>query len=493
MKNRVLSVLLTLCMVLALFPGTAFAADGVNDQTGVATSGDLVYAVRNDVQLSTLVEAVPAGGTVQLNDYTLSNDTTAVTINKAFTLNLNGQTSSAPLNVVEGGALTVTGTGSLTGSLTMAAGTYKGALPTGDKTITGGTFDSDVSAYIGVDYECVKGADGMYTVSQKSTDSIVEVTPSEPTEETNDEGTTITVSKAEVTTEQFQQLEVSNGGVTIKATSSTSTTVSVDKVEVKLPTAAVKDMATGENALEKVDIATDVGNVTMPVEALTKATGEDVTMVVEKKDETKPLEGAAASVTIATSFSVSLQSAGQNVAVNNLKTNIFLSFNFTATGMTSPVLAYMNRVTNTFEKLLNPSYANGIISGYVNHLSEFAVVEENDVTEQPSEPEEPKPEYAITFGSEYQVSTGYACDLTITGNVEGMYLLVSVTDKAGNITIMMMPAGEKVGISYPNMNGETIAVLVKAPSADGNLIPDEITAQYLAGNAVTYKYNPDRA
>ena len=260
MKNKVLSVLLTLCMVLALFPGTAMAADGVNDQTGIATSGDLVYAVREDVQLSALVSAVPANGTVLLSEtYALGADTNPVEINKAFTLNLNGQTCAAALNVVENGALTV----------------------------TGGTFDRDVSAYIdSAAYQCVANADGKtWTVSEKPTNSIVEVTPTDPKEETTDEGVTISVSTAEVTTEAFQALEVSNGGVTIKATSSSSTTTKVDKVEVKLPTAAVKNMATGENALEKVDIATDVGNVTMPVEALTKATGEDVTMVVEKKDQ----------------------------------------------------------------------------------------------------------------------------------------------------------------------------------------------------------------
>ena len=458
MKNKVLSVLLTLCMVLALFPGTAMAADGVNDQTGIATSGDLVYAVREDVQLSALVSAVPANGTVLLSEtYALGADTNPVEINKAFTLNLNGQTCAAALNVVENGALTVTGTGSLTGSLTMAAGTYMGELPTGAKTITGGTFDRDVSAYIdSAAYQCVANADGKtWTVSEKPTNSIVEVTPTDPKEETNDEGVTISVSTAEVTTEAFQALEVSNGGVTIKATSSSSTTTKVDKVEVKLPTAAVKNMATGENAL---------GNVTMPVEALTKATGEDVTMVVEKKDQPKPMEGEAASVKIATSFSVSLQSGGQNVAVNGLATSIHLSFNFTATGMTSPVLAYMNRVTNAFEKLLNPSYANGIISGYVNHLSEFAVIEDSDVTE-PDQPTKPvdKPD-AISFGSELEGGVGCYRTIKIDANkvtVSGNYLLVRVTDNGKN-SIFMVPAVEEMPVSYTTSGAKILAILLES-------------------------------
>lgn len=481
MKNKVLSVLLTLCMVLALFPGTAMAADGVNDQTGIATSGDLVYAVREDVQLSALVSAVPANGTVLLSEtYALGADTNPVEINKAFTLNLNGQTCAAALNVVENGALTVTGTGSLTGSLTMAAGTYMGELPTGAKTITGGTFDRDVSAYIdSAAYQCVANADGKtWTVSEKPTNSIVEVTPTDPKEETNDEGVTISVSTAEVTTEAFQALEVSNGGVTIKATSSSSTTTKVDKVEVKLPTAAVKNMATGENALEKVDIATDVGNVTMPVEALTKATGEDVTMVVEKKDQPKPMEGEAASVKIATSFSVSLQSGGQNVAVNGLATSIHLSFNFTATGMTSPVLAYMNRVTNAFEKLLNPSYANGIISGYVNHLSEFAVIEDSDVTEpdQPTEPEEPESKkYVVVIDPEEGNVTGSNSEhyrhITVTpaeGNTDGytnknLAICITNADKVITMVMVEIPASGVVTVSY---NGSFSRVFAKVVSAE---------------------------
>ena len=575
MKNRVLSVLLTLCMVLALFPGTAFAAGNNRAAEGsIGTNGNEVYAVGSDVTLANLVSAVPTGGTVAVDkSYTLAEDTTPVQINKAFTLSLGEKNINADLNVVEGGDLTVTGTGSLTGSLTMAAGTYRGTLPTGTKTITGGAFSIDVSAYIGADYECVKGADGLYVVSAKTTEpdpepvkytitvaeaangtvstdpaneaaegdvvtvtananegyvlekitvvdansnnvtvtdskftmpaanvtvtvtfaaiKPVEVTPAVK-DETNEAGETIKVSTAEVTAEAITSAEVTANTIAIKATSESAGDVS--KVEVTLPTQAILDKKAEDGttaAVATVEVSTDVGKVALPTEALSKAAGENVTMVVEKKDAPEAAKGEdGKEVEVAVSFQVDLVKASnkdEKVQVSGLSSEIKLTFDIAGlwNKTVKPVLAYIDDARNITR--LKGDYANGIITGYVNHLSEFGVVE------AVAEPDEPKPEYTITFGSEYPVSTGYACDLTITGDVEGMYLLVSVTDNTGNITIMMMPAGEKVGISYPKASDDTLVVLVKAPSAGGNLIPDEITAKYLAENSVTHKYNPDRA
>ena len=561
MKNRVLSVLLTLCMVLALFPGTAFAADGVNDQTGVATSGDLVYAVRNDVQLSTLVEAVPAGGTVQLNDYTLSNDTTAVTINKAFTLNLNGQTSSAPLNVVEGGALTVTGTGSLTGSLTMAAGTYKGALPTGTKTITGGTFDSDVSAYIGADYECVKGADGLYVVSAKTTEpdpepvkytitvaeaangtvstdpaneaaegdvvtvtananegyvlekitvvdansnnvtvtdskftmpaanvtvtvtfaaiKPVEVTPAVK-DETNEAGETIKVSTAEVTAEAITSAEVTANTIAIKATSESAGDVS--KVEVTLPTQAILDKKAEDGttaAVATVEVSTDVGKVALPTEALSKAAGENVTMVVEKKDAPEAAKGEdGKEVEVAVSFQVD-----EKVQVSGLSSEIKLTFDITGlwNKTVKPVLAYIDDARNITR--LKGDYANGIITGYVNHLSEFGVVEDVAEPDEPTTPEEPGGPIkdAISIGAETEGGVGTVRKITIDTtkvSVDGNYLLVRVTADGKNI-IYMVSAQATMDVSYKGSTDSVLAILLDG--SDTNVMPDPGDDLVLAG------------
>ena len=566
MKNRVLSVLLTLCMVLALFPGTAFAADGVNDQTGVATSGDLVYAVRNDVQLSTLVEAVPAGGTVQLNDYTLSNDTTAVTINKAFTLNLNGQTSSAPLNVVEGGALTVTGTGSLTGSLTMAAGTYKGALPTGTKTITGGTFDSDVSAYIGADYECVKGADGLYVVSAKTTEpdpepvkytitvaeaangtvstdpaneaaegdvvtvtananegyvlekitvvdansnnvtvtdskftmpaanvtvtvtfaaiKPVEVTPAVK-DETNEAGETIKVSTAEVTAEAITSAEVTANTIAIKATSESAGDVS--KVEVTLPTQAILDKKAEDGttaAVATVEVSTDVGKVALPTEALSKAAGENVTMVVEKKDAPEAAKGEdGKEVEVAVSFQVDLVKASNKVQVSGLSSEIKLTFDITGlwNKTVKPVLAYIDDARNITR--LKGDYANGIITGYVNHLSEFGVVEDVAEPDEPTTPEEPGGPIkdAISIGAETEGGVGTVRKITIDTtkvSVDGNYLLVRVTADGKNI-IYMVSAQATMDVSYKGSTDSVLAILLDG--SDTNVMPDPGDDLVLAG------------
>lgn len=582
MKNRVLSVLLTLCMVLALFPGTAFAAGNNRAAEGsIGTNGNEVYAVGSDVTLANLVSAVPADGTVAVDkSYTLAEDTTPVQINKAFTLSLGEKNINADLNVVEGGDLTVTGTGSLTGSLTMAAGTYRGTLPTGTKTITGGAFTVDVSEFINADlYQCVL-ENGLYVVSAKTTEpdpepvkytitvvaeaangtvstdpaneaaegdvvtvtananegyvlekitvvdansnnvtvtdskftmpaanvtvtvafaaiKPVEVTP-EVKDETNEAGETIKVSTAEVTADAITSADVTANTIAIKATSESAGDVS--KVEVTLPTQAILDKKAEDGttaAVATVEVSTDVGKVALPTEALGKAAGENVTMVVEKKDTPEAAKGEdGKEVEVAVSFQVDLVKASnkdEKVQVSGLSSEIKLTFDITGlwNKTVKPVLAYIDDARNITR--LKGDYINNIITGYVNHLSEFGVVEAVAEPDKPTIPEEPKPEYTITFGSEYPVSTGYACDLTITGDVEGMYLLVSVTDNTGNITIMMMPAGEKVGISYPKASDDTLVVLVKAPSAGGNLIPDEITAKYLAENSVTHKYNPDRA
>lgn len=413
MKNRVLSVLLTLCMVLALFPGTAFAAGNNRAAEGsIGTNGNEVYAVGSDVTLADLVSAVSASGTVAVDkSYTLAEDTTPVQINKAFTLSLGEKNINADLNVVEGGDLTVTGTGSLTGSLTMAAGTYRGTLPTGTKTITGGAFSIDVSAYIGADYECVKGADGLYVVSAKTTEpdpepvkytitvaeaangtvstdpaneaaegdvvtvtananegyvlekitvvdansnnatvtdnkftmpaanvtvtvtfaaiKPVEVTPAVK-DETNEAGETIKVSTAEVTADAITKAEVTANTIAIKATSESAGDVS--KVEVTLPTQAILDKKAEDGttaAVATVEVSTDVGKVALPTEALSKAAGENVTMVVEKKDAPEAAKGEdGKEVEVAVSFQVDLVKASnkdEKVQVSGLSSEIKLT------------------------------------------------------------------------------------------------------------------------------------------------------------------------
>lgn len=492
MKKRFLSVLLTLCMVLAMLPVTAMAAgaDKVDSATGIATSGNTVYAIRDDVTFSNLVTAVPAKGTVRVdNTYRVATDTAAVEINKEFTLELNTD-CAANLSVVENGVLTVTGSGKLTGTLTMSAGTYKGTLPTGAKTITGGTFDSDVSAYIAADYKCVNNGDGTY--------SVVKPVVVKPTETTNPDNTVNTT--AEVKAEDVAKAEVTDGTLAITAT--TTTTSEVAKVEVTLPTTAIAE----KTEVKSVQIETDVGTVDLPTEALTGVT-ENVTMSVEKTADPEPVavpaeEGTAAkTVTVAASFQVDLKKAsGDKVSVNNLASKIRLSFNVKGMTLpTNPVLAFINRAATSaakmFEKLENGSYdaTTGEIFGYVNHLSEFGVVALADIPAEPTTPdptpggEDPttptdptnpnKREFTVTLDAQVEGGAGYVRNVIITpikegATVNGKYLVICI-DKgvaAKNNTIIIVPADTKVPVSYDKASANAvITAVVINPDGTGNV------------------------
>ena len=285
MKNRVLSVLLTLCMVLALFPGTAFAAGNNRAaEDSIGTSGNEVYAVGSDVTLADLVSAVSTNGTVAVDkSYTLAEDTTPVQINKAFTLSLGEKNINASLNVVEGGDLTVTGTGSLTGSLTMAAGTYRGTLPTGTKTITGGAFTVDVSEFINADlYQCVL-ENGLYVVSAKTT----EPEPGEYTITVSKEGNGTVAASAEKATAgtqvtitatpaegyQLGTITVMNGTEAVTVTGNTFV-MPEGNVTVTVTFVAIEYTITVE-AAEGVTATTDpAGKATVGTTVTINATGE---------------------------------------------------------------------------------------------------------------------------------------------------------------------------------------------------------------------------
>lgn len=548
MKNRVLSVLLTLCMVLALFPGTAFAAGNNRAAEGsIGTNGNEVYAVGSDVTLANLVSTVPAGGTVAVDkSYTLAEDTTPVQINKAFTLSLGEKNINADLNVVEGGDLTVTGTGSLTGSLTMAAGTYRGTLPTGTKTITGGAFSIDVSAYIGADYECVKGADGLYVVSAKTTEpdpepvkytitvaeaangtvstdpaneaaegdvvtvtananegyvlekitvvdansnnvtvtdskftmpaanvtvtvtfaaiKPVEVTPAVK-DETNEAGETIKVSTAEVTAEAITSAEVTANTIAIKATSESAGDVS--KVEVTLPTQAILDKKAEDGttaAVATVEVSTDVGKVALPTEALEKAAGENVTMVVEKKDAPEAAKGEdGKEVEVAVSFQVDLVKASnkdEKVQVSGLSSEIKLTFDITGlwNKTVKPVLAYIDDARNITR--LKGDYANGIITGFVKHLSEFGVVEAVAEPDEPTTPEEPAKNTVTIDTNDNKGGLGLYRNINVTGDISGKSLVIKIGIIGKGGSFVMVGAANKVPVSFDAPNTHLEAYLV---------------------------------
>jgi len=99
MRKRILSILLTLCMVLSIAPATVFAEDSV--VTEVSTAEDLTTAIENS-----------AVSTVKLTaDINISN---SLTVNRTVTLDLNGHVlkyesaNKGSVIVVEnGGQLTI--------------------------------------------------------------------------------------------------------------------------------------------------------------------------------------------------------------------------------------------------------------------------------------------------------------------------------------------------------------------------------------------------
>lgn len=557
MKNRVLSVLLTLCMVLALFPGTAFAAEL---PTGVGTTTDgSVYAINNDVTLATLVSA---GDKITVDStYNVKEDTAVITINKAVTINMN-VTCAANFNVVEGGALTITGSGTLTGSLTMAAGTYTGTVPSGTQKgdITGGTFNTDVTAYIPDTHECVpsgssyvvqlKGATDpdTYTITvAEATNGTVTVSPEGPVEA----GTEVTVTANGAAGYEVDTITVMNGtesvtvtdgkftmpagNVTVSATFkkvevpaddpitapdgavdadttvtestdntvTTTTNVTADKVtaesvtegtlaidatvtvtegkttseaQVTIPVAVVN--AANEVAaapVTSVEVTTNIGTVELPTEVL----DADVTMTVKKEVAPAPVQNKdGKDVKPAVTFSVSL-----GKEVKDLKTTIKLSFSVKGLSLpTNPVLAYLGN--GVVQKLDNSILIGEIISGEVNHLSDFGVVAQSDVdattSEEPGGDDKPAKPDAISIGAETDGGVGKVRKITIDTtkvSVDGNYLLVRVTDGNKNI-IYMVSAQAEMDVSYMGSTDRVVAFLLDGSKT--TVMPDPSSPRVLA-------------
>ena len=144
MKKRILSIVLTLCMVLMLLPITVFAANG------------------DAAELQNLLNG---GGTVTLSkDYTID---TTLEVTKTVTLDLNGHVikmtgSGSVIKVGPGGDLTMTDSndtathtdtslpagGVITGgSAVRGGGVYIGI--NGSMTMTGGTIENCSAEYGG--------------------------------------------------------------------------------------------------------------------------------------------------------------------------------------------------------------------------------------------------------------------------------------------------------------------------------------------------------
>ena len=156
MRKRILSILLTLCMVLSIAPATVFAEDSV--VTEVSTAEDLTTAIENS-----------AVSTVKLTaDINISN---SLTVNRTVTLDLNGHVlkyesaNKGSVIVVEnGGQLTIedSNTSNLSHKFNPNGKLWVLDEASGTETVTGGVITggtgTDISTFSGTTWYCGGGA-----------------------------------------------------------------------------------------------------------------------------------------------------------------------------------------------------------------------------------------------------------------------------------------------------------------------------------------------
>ena len=156
MRKRILSILLTLCMVLSIAPATVFAEDSV--VTEVSTAEDLTTAIENS-----------AVSTVKLTaDINISN---SLTVNRTVTLDLNGhvlkyesENKGSVIVVENGGQLTIedSNTSNLSHKFNPNGKLWVLDEASGTETVTGGVITggtgTDISTFGGTTWYCGGGA-----------------------------------------------------------------------------------------------------------------------------------------------------------------------------------------------------------------------------------------------------------------------------------------------------------------------------------------------
>ena len=156
MKKRILSILLTLCMVLSIAPATVFAEDSV--VTEVSTAEDLTTAIENSA-----VDTVKLAADIIISS--------SLTVNRAVTLDLNGHVlkyesaNNGSVIVVEnGGQLTIedSNTSKLSHKFKQNGKLWVLDETSGTETVTGGVITggtgTDISTFGGTTWYCGGGA-----------------------------------------------------------------------------------------------------------------------------------------------------------------------------------------------------------------------------------------------------------------------------------------------------------------------------------------------
>lgn len=282
----------------------------------------------------------------------------------------------------------------------------------------------------------------------------VEVTPSVA-------GGTAAATVPETITGSIAAAETSaDKTLTIQATT-TGGANSVETAKVTLPGGVVDALAEADQV--STAIATDLGTVTLPNAALAQvkegAQSGSSTSAVTLEVGKATVEGTAAA------FEVKFTANGSEVPVSNLSSPITLAFSFdnTTASISDPVLAYVNQSGGdpVYELLSGGKYENGIISGQTTHLSTFAVVSRSDVVQSPS---------IEGIGAEVAGGAGLTRTITCSGNLDGRYLVIQITEGSGEaakVSVVMIEAGTTVTVSYQNTASLYVLLTDKMPNLTG--------------------------
>ena len=185
------------------------------------------------------------------------------------------------------------------GVTNISGGTFNGILGTSTDystgitwNITGGTFSSDVSSLVPVNYECTKDeSTGKFTVQKMDNKLAVGST-------TNDSGNvsaTLEGTFVGNSTGTDEDTNVANNAVSVDITTGDST-VSTNKTELTVNADTAKSLATADELTVKSDVAT----VTLDQTALAKMQNvtSDVVITVEKQTSTDTNVAASYTVTV---------------------------------------------------------------------------------------------------------------------------------------------------------------------------------------------------
>ena len=271
--------------------GNTYATMIINDAKVTNATGGL-YTIKNDdygimtINGGKFANTTSDAGTVlNWNKLTITNG--EFNASHAAVVTCVESSNGTPLYEYEQGVTNISG-GTFNGILGTSTGSSTGIT----WNITGGTFSSDVSSLVPVNYECTKDeSTGKFTVQKMDNKLAVGST-------TNDSGNvsaTLEGTFVGNSTGTDEDTNVANNAVSVDITTGDST-VSTNKTELTVNADTAKSLATADELTVKSDVAT----VTLDQTALAKMQNvtSDVVITVEKQTSTDTNVAASYTVTV---------------------------------------------------------------------------------------------------------------------------------------------------------------------------------------------------